>query len=80
MSQLRTDLQNRIKERHDQWFFDALNLYQMGKLKPHQCANDVVEVLTFNIIWLLDHYGVDLDEYIKGLKHLQVLYRDEAEK
>ena len=30
MSQLRTDLQNRIKERHDQWVFDAMDLYQMG--------------------------------------------------
>lgn len=77
MSQLRSDLQNRIKERHDQWVMDAMNLYQMGELKPSQCANDVVEVLTYQIVWLLDHYNVDMDEYIRGLRKLRALYREE---
>ena len=38
----------------------------------------MVEVLTYQIVWMLDHYKVDMDEYIKGLKQTLALYREEV--
>lgn len=77
-TQIRNDLLDRIKDKHDQWFEDAIELYKMGRLKPHEAANDTITVMTYQIVWLLDFYEIDLDEFIKGMKQTYRFYQEKG--
>jgi|KBSMisStaDraftv2_1062788.scaffolds.fasta_scaffold1270338_2 hypothetical protein len=77
---LRNDLLDRIKEKHDQWFADSMELYKMGGLKPGQAVNDVITVMTYQVVWLLDYYDVDLNEFIDGLRSTMHIYRKANEQ
>jgi hypothetical protein len=76
MSQLRNDLLERIKDKHDLWFHDAMELYEMGRLRSHHCANDAITVMSYQIVWLLEYYDVDLEEFIKGLRQMMAHCRE----
>ena len=80
MTQIRDDLLNRIKEKHDLWFKDSMDLYKIAAMRPSQAANDAIYVMTYNIVWLLEHYDVDLNAFIKGLKNTMKIYRKTREQ
>ena len=73
---IRNDLLDRIKDRHLVWWNDSLELYKMAGLKPSAFGNDVLTVLTYQIIWMLQHYEVDLDVFIKILRQSYKTYKD----
>jgi len=73
---IRNDLLDRIKDRHLVWWNDSLELYKMAGLKPSAFGNDVLTVLTYQIIWMLQHYEVDLDVFIKILRQSYETYKD----
>lgn len=75
-SSLRNDLLDRIKDKHFVWWNDSLELYRMAGLRSSQFGNDVLTVLTYQIVWMLDHYKVDLDVFIEGLRHSYKAYKD----
>jgi len=74
--QLRDDLLDRIKDRHFVWWNDSMELYKMAGLKPSQFGNDAMTVLTYQIVWMLQHYEVDLDAFIKILRQSFKAYKD----
>jgi hypothetical protein len=75
-SSLRNDLLDRIKDRHFVWWNDSLELYRMAGFKPSAFGNDVLTVLTYQVIWMLQHYEVDLDAFIKILRQSFKAYKD----
>jgi len=74
--QLRSDLIDRIKDKHSTWWNDSLELYRMAGLKPSAFGNDVLTVLSYQIVWMLAHYKVDLDVFIEALRHSFKAYQD----
>jgi len=74
--QLRSDLIDRIKDKHSTWWNDSLELYKMAGLKPSAFGNDVLTVLSYQIVWMLAHYKVDLDVFIEALRHSFKAYQD----
>jgi hypothetical protein len=74
-SQLRNDLLERIKERHDRWLIDALELYLMAELKTHEAVGDVLTVVSYQTLRVLDRCGMDIDEYIDGLKAMRRVFK-----
>ena len=74
--QLRDDLLNRIKDRHFVWWNDSMDLYKIAGLKPSAFGNDVLTVLTYQIIWMLRHYEVDMNAFIKILRQSYKAYKD----
>jgi len=74
--QLRNDLLDRIKDRHFVWWNDSLQLYQMAGLKSAQFGNDVLTVLTYQIVWMLEHYNVDTEIFIEMLRASRKAYQD----
>ena len=74
--QLRNDLLDRIKDRHFVWWNDSLQLYQMAGLKSAQFGNDVLTVLTYQIVWMLEHYNVDTENFIEMLRASRKAYQD----
>ena len=74
--QLRNDLLDRIKDRHFVWWHDSLQLYQMAGLKSAQFGNDVLTVLTYQIVWMLEHYNVDTEIFIEMLRASRKAYQD----
>jgi len=75
-SSLRNDLLDRIKDKHFVWWNDSMELYRMAGLKPSQFGNDVITVLTFQICWMLKHYEIDLDVFVKSLQASMKAYED----
>jgi len=74
--QLRNDLLDRIKDKSFMWWNDSMELYKMAGLRPSQFGNDALTVLTYHIVWMLQHYEVDLDDYIKILRSSRKAYKD----
>ena len=74
--QLRSDLIDRIKDKHSTWWNDSLELYKMAGLKPSAFGNDVLTVLSYQIVWMLRHYEVDLDAFIKIMRQSYKAYKD----
>jgi len=74
--QLRNDLLDRIKDRHCVWWNDSMELYKMAGLKASAFGNDVLCVLTFQICWMLKHYEIDLDVFVKMLRAAMKPYED----
>ena len=73
---IRNDLLDRIKDKHFVWWNDSLELYRMAGLKPSAFGNDVLTVLSYQIVWMLAHYKVDLDVFIEALRHSFKAYQD----
>jgi hypothetical protein len=71
---LRNDLLDRIKDRHMVWWNDSMDLYRMAGLKPSAFGNDVLSVLTFQICWMLEHYKIDTDTFVKSLRAARKAY------
>jgi hypothetical protein len=78
--QIRNDLMERIKDKHDVWFDDSIELYKMGRLKPHEAANDMISIMTYQIVWLLDFYDIELEEFAKGMQQTHRLFKQSEAK
>jgi len=74
--QLRDDLLNRIKDRHFVWWNDSMDLYKIAGLKPSAFGNDVLTVLTYQIVWMLRHYEIDINAFAKILRQSYKAYKD----
>ena len=74
--QLRDDLLNRIKDKHFVWWNDSMELYKMADLKPSAFGNDVLVVLMFQICWMLKHYKIDLNIFVKSLRVSMKAFED----
>jgi hypothetical protein len=75
-SNLRNDLLDRIKDKHFVWWHDSLELYRMAGLKPSAFGNDVLFVMTYQIVWMLEHYKIDTDAFVEGLRAARKSYQD----
>jgi len=73
--QLRDDMLNRIKDRHFVWWNDSMELYKMAGLKPSAFGHDATIVLTYQLCWMLEHYELDLDDFIKILRSSMKAYQ-----
>ena len=73
-STLRNDLLDRIKDKHFVWWNDSMELYRMAGLKPSAFGNDVLTVLTFQICWMLQHYEIEVDTFVKSLRAAMTAY------
>jgi len=73
---LRNDLLDRIKDKHFMWWKDSLELYRMAGLKPAAFGNDVLFVMTYQIVWMLEHYKIDTDTFVEGLRAARKSYQD----
>jgi len=78
-SGLRNDLLDRIKDKHSTWWNDRLELYKMAGLKPSAFGNDVLTVLTFQICWMLKHYEIEVDTFVKSLRAAMTAYESTDE-
>jgi hypothetical protein len=74
--QLRNDLLDRIKDRHFVWWNDSMDLYKIAGLKPSAFGNDVLTVLTYQIVWMLRHYEIDINAFAKILRQSYKAYKD----
>jgi len=48
----------------------------MAGLKSAQFGNDVLTVLTYQIVWMLEHYNVDTEIFIEMLRASRKAYQD----